>query len=679
MAESDPLSLIGKTLAGHFLVESLAGEGRFSIVYRGQHIGPKEPVALKCLKLGLELDNAGAETFLKRFREENKTNSRVSKSNALFVRSIGSGMTTSDAGQHVPYTVLEWLDGRSFAADLLARRSQGATGRSLSQVLDLLGPAISALGEAHEAGVAHGDLSPGSFFLTASGETKILDLGVAKLVNDLSREIAPAVTHPRIFSPRYGAPEHFDSRFGELGPATDVYGIALVVLEALRDRPAVEQQGAGAAKDQAGLALDPTKRPTPRALGLRVGDEVEKVMARAVALAAGERYANAKELLESLERAIKKDAAQPPAPPNSRIDEFSPADDEFDTLVRPPGEKTEKPNDVGASVEPRAPAVAPVAAAPPPPAAPRSAPGAPALAKKPVPKAPASAPGGSNAPPPVPSKPPSPMSTAPRAPVKLVPSRVSAPAAGGMTLPMAVGPGGAALHDSSPIPAAARAPVKDRPSKPSSGPFRAAAPAHPLPPPPPAQSMPPPPPPPPAPPPAQVAPPAAAPAPLVGIGDMSKQVREVIPPAPTNIAVGDLPSVIVEDSDEGMTDGLRRQEQALRQRETLRLDTRSSGGPPWMPQPPTTPTASMTAPAAPSSSPGPGALPIVALQDRSNGGGPAAMSYEARKTKSRSRLVVVAFVSFLVVFLAGATILGVHWFLAARDAPSAPAPTNPSP
>jgi serine/threonine-protein kinase len=153
MPERDPFSLIGKTLAGHFLVERLAGEGRFSIVYRGEHIGPKEPVALKCLKLGLELDGTGAETFLKRFREENKTNSRVSKGNSLFVRSIGSGMTTSDAGQHVPYTVLEWLEGRSLAAELATRREQGATGRPLSEVLALLGPAISAIGHAHDSEV----------------------------------------------------------------------------------------------------------------------------------------------------------------------------------------------------------------------------------------------------------------------------------------------------------------------------------------------------------------------------------------------------------------------------------------------------------------------------------------------------------------------------------------------
>ena len=60
MSSLDPFRMIGKTLAGHFLVQSLVGEGRSSIVYKGLHIGPKKPVALKCYKLGSWLDSASA-------------------------------------------------------------------------------------------------------------------------------------------------------------------------------------------------------------------------------------------------------------------------------------------------------------------------------------------------------------------------------------------------------------------------------------------------------------------------------------------------------------------------------------------------------------------------------------------------------------------------------------------
>jgi hypothetical protein len=179
-----------------------------------------------------------------------------------------------------------------------------------------------------------------------------------------------------------------------------------------------------------------------------------------------------------------------------------------------------------------------------------------------------------------------------------------------------------------------------------------------------------------------IAPAPPPPAPTTGIGDISKNVANVIPPAPTNIPVGDLPSIIIDDPEAGRSNEQRRQDQILRQRETVRLDIRP-GAPPWMPQPPTPPGSNPGLPVAPAaaSTPGPGALPIVALQDRSDGEGRRpAMSYEARRARSRSRLIIVAFVSFLVVFLAGATILGVHWFLAARqEAPPPVPPTNTSP
>ena len=92
-APGDPLSLVGKTLAGHFLVQSLAAEGHTSIVYRGEHVGPKRPVALKCLKITLDLDAARADTFLKRLREETRAYSQAARNEAHFVRSIGTGMT----------------------------------------------------------------------------------------------------------------------------------------------------------------------------------------------------------------------------------------------------------------------------------------------------------------------------------------------------------------------------------------------------------------------------------------------------------------------------------------------------------------------------------------------------------------------------------------------------------
>ena len=76
----------------------------------------------------------------------------------------------------------------------------------------------------------------------------------------------------RMFAPAYGAPEQFDENVGPIGPWTDVYAVALVTLEALRDRTVMEGEHLG---EFAMKALDADNRPSPRALGITVGDEVE--------------------------------------------------------------------------------------------------------------------------------------------------------------------------------------------------------------------------------------------------------------------------------------------------------------------------------------------------------------------------------------------------------------------
>ncbi|MEO6574258.1 MAG: protein kinase, partial [Polyangiaceae bacterium] len=319
----DPLSLIGKTLAGHFLVESLAGEGRFSLVYKGQHVGPQEPVALKCLKLGLELDPTSAENFLRRFREENRTHSRLSRGDPHFARTIGSGMTTSATGAHVPYTVLEWLVGHSLAEDFRIRREAGSVGRPLGEVIEMLDGPVAALALAHDSGVPHGDLNAGNFFFAtvddAPATLKILDFGMAKVLSDVTREIAPSATKPRMFNPAYGAPEHFDASFGEFGPWTDVYSLALIVLEALRDKPPLDG-------DFKAAALNRKTRPSPQALGIRTGAAVEAAMAKALAVVPADRFQHAQAFWTALKDATKNDS----------VARASGGDDEEgDTLLKP--------------------------------------------------------------------------------------------------------------------------------------------------------------------------------------------------------------------------------------------------------------------------------------------------------------------------------------------------------
>src|SRR5690606_13171532 len=86
-----------------------------------------------------------------------------------------------------------------------------------------------------------------------------------------------------------GAPEQFSRSYGATGPWTDVYAMALILVELLRgDHKALE----GETFFELGVAsCDPDKRPTPRHHGIDVSDEVEAVFGRALALQPRDRFA----------------------------------------------------------------------------------------------------------------------------------------------------------------------------------------------------------------------------------------------------------------------------------------------------------------------------------------------------------------------------------------------------
>ena len=126
MTPSDPFGLVGQVLDGQFRVEKLVGEGGFSAVYRGHHLGLDEPVAVKCLKLPPALGAQLVDSFVQRFRDESRILYRLSQGNLHIVRSIGAGATkATNQGMVVPYMVLEWLEGRSMANDFTVRKTLG--------------------------------------------------------------------------------------------------------------------------------------------------------------------------------------------------------------------------------------------------------------------------------------------------------------------------------------------------------------------------------------------------------------------------------------------------------------------------------------------------------------------------------------------------------------------------
>ncbi len=302
MATADTFGLVGQIIDSQLRMEEAIGEGGFSLVYKATHLGLGEPVAVKCLKLPSGVDYKLVPSFTQRFREESRLCYRLSQGNLDIVRSMTSGSTVAPlTGELVPYMALEWLDGTSLVTDLQERRARGLRGRPLEEVVRMFSSAANAVAYAHSQGVIHRDLKPGNLFLATSAmgvRMKVLDFGLAKIMNDEAIGMTSNVKTMAPFffcSPSYGAPEQFDPTLGELGPWTDVYAFAMVLVEALCDakaRPVTNVAEALAA------AMDPRNKPTPRAMGMDLGQEMERIFGRALALQPKQRWANASQFWE---------------------------------------------------------------------------------------------------------------------------------------------------------------------------------------------------------------------------------------------------------------------------------------------------------------------------------------------------------------------------------------------
>lgn len=303
-AFADPFGWAGATLDGKYRIDAVVGEGGFGVVYRGQHLGFGEPIAVKCLKLDDAIPEAKRKDFLRNFIVEGRLLYRLSSLDRNIVRAIDVGAATSPRGAWTPYLVLEWVHGKTLEDVLADRRARGLGGLSLAEAIALLDPVARALAVAHEEGVAHRDVKPGNLLVTElrSGLTiKVLDFGVAKVMSEAaSATQATTGLSARAFSPPYAAPEQFDARMGATGPWTDVFALALVLVEVVCGRRAFPEHEAMQLYMR---ASDPARRPTLRAMGIPTSDEVERVLQRALAVDPRNRFANASEFWSRLREA----------------------------------------------------------------------------------------------------------------------------------------------------------------------------------------------------------------------------------------------------------------------------------------------------------------------------------------------------------------------------------------
>ena len=287
-------NLIGECF-GHFRLIEFVGEGGMGVVYRAERIdGISQVVAIKLI--ANELGERGRERFLR------ETQLLARLEHPAIARLIDAGVEAGRA-----WIALEFVPGRPI--DAYCDDHQLPL-RARVQLLVNLARAVAA---AHGFLVVHGDIKPANVLVTADGSPKLIDFGIAAVLQDHGAAHSQTADIGRLFTPHYAAPEQ--TQGVPLTVATDVYGLGALAyrlltgvptyrdcVEPLRYMMMVIAQNVEL-PSRAALAATPDA--LSRAAKLRVealrGD-LDAILCKALERDPARRYSSAKDVQEDLNR-----------------------------------------------------------------------------------------------------------------------------------------------------------------------------------------------------------------------------------------------------------------------------------------------------------------------------------------------------------------------------------------
>ncbi|HKD18793.1 MAG TPA: serine/threonine-protein kinase, partial [Thermoanaerobaculia bacterium] len=277
-------SRAGERIAAYELVREL-GEGGMGTVFLARRADDqfRKEVAIKLVRPGM-----ASELVLQRFRSERQI--LASLEHPHIARLIDGGTTA--AGE--PYFVLEYVEGEPLI-EYCDRRALSTFER-----VRLFGEVCKAVHYAHQNLVVHRDLKPGNILVTAEGDPKLLDFGIAKLLQPSGDPEAPATgTMFPMMTPDYASPEQI--RGERVTTASDVYALGVVLYELLTGRKPYRLTGEPGEWLRVMGERDPEK-PSTVAGSRELKGDLDAIVLKAMRKEPEHRYASAEQLSEDLVR-----------------------------------------------------------------------------------------------------------------------------------------------------------------------------------------------------------------------------------------------------------------------------------------------------------------------------------------------------------------------------------------
>ncbi len=297
-------ALVGRTIAGKYVIETFLGGGAMGAVFRAKQTALEKVVAIKVMHADLAKD----ATFAIRFHREAKAASRLDHPNSMRVVDFG------EEPDGLLYIAMEYLEGRD-----LYKVIHEDWPLSEARIVDILSQALAALAVAHDMGVIHRDLKPENIMVIAGTNdegqkvdvVKVCDFGIAKLVENESegsaadargdeKKPAPRSTTQGLVigTPEYMSPEQAQGK--KLDARSDLYSMGIILYQLLTGRVPFDGESAVTI-----VVKHVTQIPDPpRSVYAGVHPKLESVCLKAVEKSPEDRYSTARDMRAALRAAL---------------------------------------------------------------------------------------------------------------------------------------------------------------------------------------------------------------------------------------------------------------------------------------------------------------------------------------------------------------------------------------
>ena len=275
---------------GPYRILGLLGAGGMGIVYRAEQQSPRREVALKVIRGSMT-----SVELVRRFEKEAQVLGRLDHQG--IARVYDAGVFDGPAGPE-PFVAMELVRGEPLLAHVVR------AGLPRNERIELLARVCDAVAHAHDHGVVHRDLKPSNVLVTADGQPKVLDFGVALIIR-ADEQVSTRQTHAGelLGTLPYMSPEQLEGDPARVDGRSDVYALGVMAYELLAGR---------LPHDLGGLPVPAAARIVCERTPTRLGEidrtlrgDLETIVGKALEKEHAQRYASARELAAELRRFLR--------------------------------------------------------------------------------------------------------------------------------------------------------------------------------------------------------------------------------------------------------------------------------------------------------------------------------------------------------------------------------------